>query len=375
MNLYDANRQYANRPADERFGSLDDLIRHATHEKNLSAERLYNFKELRAVAVPNASTGLDGIQLASPKGAAALSHWAFGQLCRTIGAPAAYLREGISAGVAVQCVNEGINALPAGTTGNLLVRAANGGAPVIRAATSDSYGRVWDADLYGGIADTLVSRDARWQLPMTWEGTRQGAYRGDRDSFLIITNGGSIVDDPSARSAPGGGGNAGAMYRGLLVRNSEVGASSVVIDQILFRYICGNHILWGAVRDQRFRRRHVGKSALRETLREIGKIAFNWAGASTDRDNAIIRLLTTSEIATTREGVIDELRAMGATEDQAEAAIDKCVETEAVSPWTYWGIAQGLTRNSQAAPYQDERFKLDQLAGLILARGAKKVAA
>lgn len=367
-----AAHQYASRPADERFPSLDALIANALHEKNLSAERTYNLRDLRAVATADGD-----LQLASPKGAASMTHWSFGQLARTIGAPAGYLRE-LPAALAADCVNFGLADAPAGTAANLLVRGANGAPPMIRACTSESYGRVWDAELYSAIAQSLTRHDDRWTLPPTWSGEAAGAYRGDRDSFLILVNGGSIVTDPSLRNTPQGPNASGApadgMFRGLLVRNSEVGAASIVIESILYRYVCGNHMLWGAVIDRSFRRRHVGKSALRETVREIGRIGMNWAHASAERDQAIVRMLIDREIAHTRDAVIDELRAMGATADQAATAYDTCERTEGASPRSFWGIAQGLTRASQITPYQDERYKLDQLAGVVLARGAKVAA-
>jgi hypothetical protein len=166
------------------------------------------------------------------------------------------------------------------------------------------------------------------------------------------------------------------MFRGLLVRNSEVGASSIVIEQILYRYVCGNHMLWGAVIDKQFRRRHVGKGVLRETIREIVSIAAKWRDASGDRDQQIIRTLIENGIASTDKGVIDELRALGASAEQAKAIVDATIASEPqLSPASFWGLANGATRVSQQTAYQDERYKLDQLAGAILAKGARKLVA
>jgi hypothetical protein len=358
-----AAQQYANRPADERFPSLDAMIANARHDKDLSVERSYNLKDLRAVASDNT------VKLQSPKGTAVFSHWAFGQTARMLGAPASYLRN-LSPALAADCLNYGFEHSTPGTTANVLVRAANGvPEPTIRACTSDSYGRAWDADLYGSIAHTIVAHDSRWSLPPTWSGENAGAYRGDRDSFLILVNGGSIVNDPSAAN-----GN-GQMFRGILVRNSEVGASSVVLDSILFRYVCGNHNLWGAVMDRSFKRRHVGSHVTRDTIREIARMAMNYTSQSVARDEAIVRGLIQHEIAHTREAVVDELRAIGATKEQAEDALKACEMHENASPRSFWGVAQGLTRVSQDTTYQDDRFLLDQLAAKVLARGAKLVAA
>jgi hypothetical protein len=394
-----AHREYCNRPPDERFADVPALIAHGEHEKQYSVERTYNLRDLQIVTAPTGiSTGSDGkpyeqptetLQLQSPKGQAEFTHWSFGQLCRTVGAPAAYLRT-LPPVIAADALNYGLHdAAPVGTACNLLVK-ANGTEPVIRAATSDSYGRLWDADLYGNVARQIMSHDSRWTLPPTWDGRPAGAYAGDRDSFLIVVNGGSIVTDPSLAStrtitgptprtpdlrgdshaAPADG-----MFRGLLIRNSEVGAASVTIETILFRYICGNHMLWGATMDRRFRRRHIGSHVLRDVVREISSLAYQFTQQSTERDNAIIRAMIDQEIAHTKEGVIDELRALGATKETAERAYDLAEMKESASPRSYWGITQGVTRASQEQEYQNERYELDQLASKILGRGAKLVAA
>jgi hypothetical protein len=356
--LMQANREYCSRPKDERFPSVAAMIDNARTQKDHSVEVTYNAKDLRAVVHG------ENVALRNPKGTIAnFTHWSFGQICRAVGAPASYLRD-LPAGIAVDCLNDGLSKTGHGTDLQLLVQRPNGKPePTVRAATTDSYGRVWDADLYGQTASMILDRDARWQLPPTWSGDPAGAYRGDRDSFLIVTNGGSIVTDPSA-------GSKGEMYRGLMIRNSEVGAAAVSIEQILYRYICGNHMIWGAVIDKSYRRRHLGKQALRDTLRMIMTVAHEWANRSASKDEAIIKALIDHEIAATRDGVIDELRKIGFTREHANAAYDRCANTEEVSPRSFWGIAQGTTRLSQDSGYQSDRLELDALAAIVMRRGA-----
>lgn len=381
-----AASEYYKRPPDERFPSLDALIHAAETDRQHSREVGYNLKDLHAVGTSLALVSFPeddqkstlpigpagSVVLASPKGQATLSHWSFGQLCRLIGAPAAYLRQ-LAPSIAVDAVNDGIRRSDVGEKATLLVQAANGRPrPHVRSITSETYGRLWDGPLYAGLQDAIGHG---FELPPTWEGgkdgPRGGAYRGDRDSFVVMVNGGSIVTDPSIR------GGEGQMFRGVLVRNSEVGASSVVIERILFEYICGNHNLWGAVLDRRFRRRHVGSHVLRDVVREIGSVAQAWTARSAAADERIIRLLIDQEIASTREAVIDELQTMGTTKDQATTAYDLVEQSEiyTASPRSFWGTAQGLTQLSQASGWQDDRFDLDLLAGKVLARGAQLVAA
>jgi Domain of unknown function (DUF932) len=366
-----AAHQYATRPADESFPSLDALIAHSRHEKNLSAERNYSIRDLSIVPVPT-DDGRGTLALRSPRGDAGMTHWAFGQFARTISAPSGYLRT-LPAPIAADAMNYGIaNAIVGGDV-NLYVRGANGEPPVVRSCTSESYGRLHDCDLYDAakrfVFDANSSRgDHQWIQPTAWSGEKTGIWRGDRDSFVIQVDGGSIVTDPSA-------GTDGTMYRGIMIRNSEVGAAAISIECVLFRYICGNLMLWGAVMDRQFRRRHVGSKVLRDVVRELGTIAQRWTNRSASEDEQIIRWLIDHDLAHTDEAVIDALRSMGATKDQAVEAMNTASRTERSSPRSYWGLAQGLTRNSQQTDYQDDRHALDKLAAIVMARGRARVAA
>ncbi|HET9256305.1 MAG TPA: DUF932 domain-containing protein [Pseudonocardiaceae bacterium] len=377
-----AANQYANRPPDERFESIEALIADAASERQLSREKAYNIKDLAAVAIRQDERQPDSphaLMLQSPKNRAHFSHWSFGQLARTVSAPAAYLRT-LSPDTAARCINEGIAATPAGTDVNVLVRQdapAVGDTPpvlTVRACTSDTYGRLWDQKLYEGFRDLVIAHDPSWKngIP-TWSGEKAGFYRGDRDSFAISVNGGSIVEDPSAPQGQG------EMYRGIILRNSEVGAAKVRIYSFFLRAICGNHMLWGLQQDQTFSRRHVGSgdNVLRDTLRELSNIAYRFTRQSAAQDQAIIKTLIDNEIATTKQGVIDELRKVGYTAEQAAAAYATCEATENASPRSYWGLAQGTTRNSQQMcdGHMDERLTLDQLAAALIVRGQKAHAA
>jgi hypothetical protein len=369
QNISTAQSEYYNRPADERFASLDEMIRVAQTDKQQSHEAIYNLRDLRATA-QDATVLLEG-----PKGPARFTHYSFGQLARTIGAPASYLRT-LPPTVAADAINYGLHeAAPVGTTANLLIRDDDPDQlPTARACTSETYGRLWDAQLYGELArhfgDGIQSNGGKWMTPPAWPGSKpSGQYRGDRDSFVIRVDGGSIVTDPSAGTSAAAS-DAGKMYRGIMVRNSEVGHCSITIETVLYRFICGNHMIWGAILDRQFRRRHVGKKITRDTMRELADMAYKFNTRSASTDEQIIRTLITHEIAHTDAAVIDELRKMGATQDDAKAAVQACVTHESASPRSFWGVAQGLTRISQDSGYQDERLKLDQLAAQVLKRGA-----
>lgn len=379
MNFNTAHHEYCTRPPDERFSSPAAYLEHAQYQKAHSIEKTYNFRDLDIVATaPTVDTTTTAspsgetpnLLIQSPKGIATFTHWSFGQVCRMLGAPASYLRT-LPPHLAADDLNWAMHESADHATDARMLLKANGGTPILRACTSETYGRVWDADL----AEPLL-RDLRgFTLPPSWEKNADGspvptgAFAGDRDSFLIMVDGGSIVNDPSA----GSGG--GSMNRGVLVRNSEVGACSIWIDLIWFRTVCGNLMITGGMYDLRFKRRHVGEQAKRDALRTIYQAAHRWSNQPASTDEAIVKGLIAHEIAQTRDGVIDELRALKMTAQDAAAAYDRAVETETASPRSYWGIANGITRISQESGYQDQRFELDQIAGAVLKRGRQLVAA
>ena len=363
-NMMQAAHEYATRPADERFGSIADLTADARADKTACAEANYRLGDMTAIVRSDV-----GLALRSPKSTARFTNWSFGQLSRTIGAPASYLR-GLSPALTASCLNEGLSARAEQEARFLVRREEIHTLPTIRAATSDKYGRLWDADLYARIGDVLPSS---FKLPPTWSGEDAGLYRGDRDSFLIEVDGGSVVEDPTLRGQSGG--DSAKMFRGLIVRNSEVGAAAVSIETILFRYICGNHILWGASIDKSFRRRHVGRDVLRDTLRSIGQLSRRWADRPASADEAMIKAMAQYEIASTQAEMITELQKMGATKAQATAAYTATETHEQANPRSYWGAVQGLTRVSQDTAYQNERYELDRMAIAVMKRARTLVGA
>ena len=385
-NRYDAANQFSTRPADESFGTLAGFLAHLREEKNTSRETTRAIKDL--TANPHAD---GGIVLTNPAGInAKLTHWSFSQASRIISAPAGYLRT-LPADITAAAVNYGISKA-ARQDVKILTRTTvqDDGQREhrIRALTSDAYGRVWSADLYADMIDHLTP--AGFDLPPVWPGLdkhgtgKAGAYAGDRDAFLILTlPASSIVNDPTARSSRldgGPGGNAGALYPAIIVRNSEVGAASVSIDVVMYRFICGNHIIWhvDTSASTAWKRRHVGQNAQRDSIREVLRIARQLTQRDPAQDERIIRTLADREIAESREGVIAELRAIGYSEADAVAAYEATATEQSsttASPRSYWGIVQGTTYISQQSGYQDDRMSLDQLAAQVLTRGRKLIAA
>jgi hypothetical protein len=156
MEIFKAHRQWATRPEDERFTSLQALHAACKAYANDAAEKSMPFADLRVENVEG------DVQLVGKANVPAkLTHWAFGQLCSRLEAPASYLRE-LPATLACQNLNHGLarhveDAKDA--LANLLFH-KNGGL-LLRAITTDSYTRIWNYE----VAERLLDLEGQGWAP------------------------------------------------------------------------------------------------------------------------------------------------------------------------------------------------------------------
>jgi hypothetical protein len=176
--------------------------------------------------------------------------------------------------------------------------------------------------------------------------------------FLFLVDGNRDLDDPTDPMHAG-------LFRGFILRNSDVGAAALTLDLFLFRAICGNHLVWGFQHVAGFRRRHVGASiqdAWATSLKDV-RAALD---ADTADDRTTILRATSQELGPTRDAVIETaVQRLDVSQKQAGEAYTLAERFEA-NPRSVWGYVQGLTRLSQRTPWQDGRFALDRAAGRLL---------
>jgi hypothetical protein len=291
---------------------------------------------------------------------AKMTPWAFDQVARQAGAPAGYLRK-LDPSLAANCLNDGLGKLSADerTADQLFYFRKGGDGLTLRALTSTSYSRLHDVTTIDKGVEALRAVRPELDLPPVWEGGKGGAYLGDRDMFVILVDGGSIVNDPTI----GFGSSNGTMYRGCILRNSEVGAATVEMLTFLFRWICGNHNIWGVEGAVSSRRRHVGNVA--EAFDQMTETARTFFNRPESEDVNRIKALAATTMGSDREEVVTAGRKIGLSLEQAETAYDTAEEFEP-NPRSVWGYAQGITRMSQATEYQDDRLVLDLLAAKLM---------
>ena len=155
------------------------------------------------------------------------------------------------------------------------------------------------------------------------------------------------------------------MFRGFILRNSDVGAAALTLDMFLFRAVCANNVIWGFRHVVGFRRRHVGAS-----IQEAWTTSLHSVRTALDADPAHDRLAllraTSQELGPTRDAVVDTaVQRLELSQKQAAEAYT-LAETFETNPRSVWGYVQGLTRLSQRTPWQDGRFTLDRAASRLL---------
>lgn len=357
VSAYTAHREWATRPADERFDSVAALHAAACARRSRLEERTIETPTFRTEAVTH-----DALVLHDASGRdAALTHWSFEQLATIAGAPPKYLRT-LPAPIASSAINHGLQRQRRDE--HLLL--ADVAEPwTVRAVTSPRYARVHHDELASRVLDLMALHPA-WSLPLGYkdgeygaERVPSGAYLGDRDMFLFLVDGNRDLDDPTDQAHAG-------LFRGFILRNSDVGAAALTLDLFLFRAVCANHVIWGFQYVAGFRRRHVGASiqdAWTSSLEGV-RAALD---ADTARDRSLLLGATSKELGATRETVIEAaVRRIDLSQKQASEAYD-LAERHETNPRSIWGYVQGLTRLSQRTSWQDGRFALDRAASRLLA--------
>lgn len=381
-NLYQASRQWASRPADERFFSLEEMfqVTRGQYESSCEAKGV----QLRALAVH--PTGDDDLVVSGPSGATAkFTDHSFRQLCSTVSAPARYLAK-LPAELAARCMNEGLNRLDGDMTSNLFFH--QNGSLVFRGMNSDVYQRVWNFEV-AEFCLALREMDPAWRVPparpagIIGERTRvateadvlndpqfslsvqvgdliapAGLYASSHDVFVFMVN--------IERTLRSGG---ETLSRGFFISGSEVaGVTTHKVTTFLYDHVCGNHIVWGAQDVYEVAFRHVGRT-LRAKVAEAYSRMRAISEGSAQADEARLQAARDFRLADDKDGVIDLVFERGIfTRRDAEAAFTLAEEYSDIhgDPCSAWGFASGATRLSQQTQFTDRRHELDRAAGRVL---------
>lgn len=401
MNLMEASIQWANRPDDERFWTLQEMFAAANSYRperldrktglwvgENASERVYQPGKLRARALSDYGLGLyDSTNVDSPNGY--FTHYSLRQMNTLVGGPTRNDAFGrIPADLAARNINWALENYKGETTKVLWSRGR-----VARAFTSTGYGRIWNADVIKNLL--IPASSLGWKVPPA----RPVGSQGPRSRIATEAdcldsrnrNGGGIAIQPGDIIDPAGlylsqqdmfafmvnearpinNGTAKPLYRGFFIGNSEVGDMSFWAMSFLYNTVCGNHIVWGASKVEKIRVIHRGEKAPDRAAEQFRCELTRYADVSASETEKKIVAAKAYLLGKDAEAVVDALfgkkiagRAVLA--DAHTAAVEHPEDGGNCSPNSAWGMVQGMSRLSQDSKYADERVKLDIAAGKIM---------
>jgi len=388
-NLYEANHQWANRPEDQRFSSLEEMYRACSSYYSSAVTSQALIDSLRVEAADN------NLHLVGSTGQhAKLTHYSFGQLSAIAGAPPGYLRT-LAPTLAAQNINYGLKQA-SGNGDKLSLLFHKNGSTVARAITTDSYDRVWNWEVLRAINDVVTSQG--WMVPPArpakagQAGTRKataadvlpnqgdfglaikegdeiapaGLYASDHDMFVFLVKMGETVES---------GGQ--LLNKGVFIQNSEVGDCGLKLKFFIMDHVCGNHIVWNASGVTEVNMRHIkGQNQTRgKTLRVASR---RWdrvlrGAPSQGTLESDIRAAKTKILGTSKEDALDNVYTFAKAKSlslMTKATIKAAYELAEQSPRygspnTVWGMVNGLTEFSQQG-HTDTRTELDCQAGRLM---------
>lgn len=388
-NLYDASNQWAKRPDDERYESLEALHNAALDYYNHSKESVVSYSDL---AVKLFDDEDEDIAIIGKSGKpAALTYTAAKQLCQRINAPHDYISR-LPPALAAVNLSVGLKqrALEGNNETKLLFynKGAEDSRLYIRSWTGEGYARIWhheitkpvmDLQEYGwrlpparpAHGDSLTARPATAAdiLPGPMHSLsikigdmidHAGAYlgQGKPELFIFIVEPTQAVESKQGRF----------LHRFAMISNSEIGDAKLRVKYGLYDHVCGNHILWNVEDVMEVAIKHSGNARVRafEQL-EVSFTKYRNTDLSVESER--IHKAQAYQLASRKEDLLDMLfgkKIAGKKElikayDIAEQNIDSYG-----SPLSAWGFANGLTELSQQSKYTDERVNLDNAASRVI---------
>jgi len=371
-----AHQQWASRPQDQRFQTLEELSQAVSARRMRSRASDVKMTDAAFNVTENGDIELVGVTRATQ-----LSHWSFGQTARYLGAPAEYLRGRIKDNP--ELVKRNLNYLvtTVESTGSnplaklMVVDSEGDDSPTLQALTSPTYGRIWDADVADCTKRIVEQSDGKFYNPKAYRNggngfagingqiENSGLYASDRDIFIFMIDGGSVLDaGPRAQ-----------LNRGFFMWNSEVGSATFGLTTFLFNMVCGNHIIWGAQDVNEFTVRHTKNGPYRFDSQAYPMLKA-YVESSAERDISVIRRAQDTMIPaglTQGKPDFDQIKTFAHrggnkfTKSELEGGIHAALLEEGDCR-TAWQLTQGLTAHARTYEWVDARVDLERRAGKIL---------
>ncbi len=384
--LMTANRNWASRPADERFQNIDAMAAVMAERRDTSSEFYMSPESVTFVAEENQ------LKLKSNKTGltADMTNYAFKTLAARLEVPYSFVVSRLRAETVAHILNDRHKVL---NERSLVMLQKQGNDRLIRAFTSESYARVWDADLLDIYRPLL---DNGWYTPIAFHrnepasatfiateadvgkfggkggvqvkaGDRvvpSGLYSSDRDMFMMLINR-ENHDDGYGRP----------LFSGLMVSHSEVYNAPFKETSFMCDGICLNNIVWGATDISETNYRHVG-NAKQRIMAAATKTVTNLIRNHTVNLNSLrdtIKKARGIVLGKYQDDIVDDVYRRKISPLLTKSTLENALELAQKNrdtngnPFSLYGLFDGLTRYSQTFEYTEDRSALDEVASKILA--------
>jgi hypothetical protein len=362
------SQQWAMRPDDEKFLDLTSLRDRVSLYRDESRTVDILPSEIKCNAGGGSLTFDLAGSIVEP------SHWAFDQITRVAQAPAYYLRT-LPAEIAAQNLNHGLARAEAKPV-SAYVR--ENGSTSLRGITSVRYGRIFDSDVVESVMKIAGNGngDTQWKVPgcIDWNGkhgvtynpnvtiTKQNTtlYASDRDVFLFLVDDLNPIEVGKLAN-----GQPDLMFRGFYVWNSEVGSRTFGFASMYLRGVCQNRNLWGVEDFKEMTFKHTTFAPDR-FLKEAEPALLAFSGNSTKRLIDGVQAAKKAIVARNTDERNEFLDKWGFSQKQAKLICDTVLLEENTLPSSIWDFAQGVSAVARDAEFQDQRLKLESIAGRML---------
>ena len=372
--------QWFNRPDDQKFLTLDDMLAHKKVDAQRMTSRTVDTHKVKIIGdfdESNPSRGNIFVEYTDENKQEHYNtptNWSFGQLSQLAGAPAGYLKD-LPAPLAADCIQWGLKYNRSKDLIKVYGNQANGGE--LRAATGPDYGRIFDWEILDPIKNLIDESGGRWKVPGMMVGSRNGLavydpevpvsmetttlFASDRDVFVFLVDDRNPIE---VGKLPNG--EPDLMFRGFYAWNSETGSKTAGIAAMYLRGVCMNRNLWGVENFEEIKIRHT-KFAPDRFAMEARPALQSFANGSTHSFIEGVQAAKDLKVAKDDEERLDFLtKRAGLSGRMAKAASARHFKEEGRPVETVWDAAQAITAIARDVPHQDARIQVERKAGALL---------
>ena len=372
----DLTKQWAARPADERFLSLSALAAFKRGQWDECRDQVLETQQIEVVTPP-IQTRDDANKLLVHAGGESLapSNWAFSQLCQRAQAPASYLRT-----LPSPLVADNLNWNLRANTDSVKLFERHNGAHELRAITGPDYGRIADYEVVNAVRNIAGNGtgDAPWKVPgtMDWRSMiydpntpitsdTTTLFASDRDVFMFLVDDRNPIEVGKVRNKVTGAFEPDLMFRGFYITNSEVGSSALKLAAFYMRAICCNRIMWGVEGFEELSIRHT-RLAPDRFIHQAEPALRSFANGSSMKLIEGVEKAKAAKVANDDEEALEFLRGRGLNRLQSKRILELGVAEEGTPVRSVWDVAQGITALARAIPNNDTRLELELTARKVL---------